>query len=45
MGDVDQDKYLKDAFPNVEVLLLKYLTLMLSNCSGEVFFRVETDHG
>ena len=45
MGDVDQDKYLKDAFPNVEVLLRAYLTLLLRNYSREVFFRVETDRG
>ena len=29
---------LRGAFPNVEVLLRKYLTLMISNCSREMYF-------
>ena len=44
MGDVDQEKYLKDAFPNVEVLLRIYLTLMLSKCSREVFSELKLIH-
>ena len=39
--DVDQDN-VRDAYLNVEMLLRIYLTLIISNCSGEVFFQVET---
>ena len=41
MGDVDQEKYLKDAFPNVEALLRAYLTLLLRNYSGEGFSELK----
>ena len=32
------DKEVKDSFPNVEVALRMYLSLMISNCSGERSF-------
>ena len=46
VSDVDQEKS-QGCFPNVEVLW-RYnlcLTLMINNCSGNMFFQVEADQG
>ena len=48
-GNVEVEMYrismepgMREAFPNVEVALCLYLTLLVLNCSGEVLFNVET---
>ena len=42
------ERELRDAFPNVEIMLRIYLTLMISNCSGERSFSklkmIKNDH-
>ena len=42
MYEILHTQNLTRTFPNIEIAPRKYLSLMVSNCSGEVFFETET---